>query len=102
MHKRMASIFHTVFSDLDREELGEHIDQWGFWAVRHKHHRRQSPLSTHAWGIACDLNWARNPVGAVGAMHPEIVQIFEYHGFLWGGRFSRVRDDMHFQYCTGY
>ena len=102
VHRRMQPIFEAVFSELDREGLDTEIMQSGFWAPRHKHHRVQSELSTHAYGIAVDLNWARNPVGAIGAMHPEIVAVFEQHGFRWGGRFAGVRDDMHFQYCTGY
>ena len=32
--------------------------------------------------------------------HP-IVQIFEKHGYYWGGRFVKTKDPMHFQYATG-
>lgn len=102
VHRRMGAIFEAVFVDIDRESLADAILQSGFWSPRHKNHRVQSELSTHAYGIAVDLNWARNPVGVLGAMHPRIVAVFERHGFRWGGRFAGVRDDMHFQYCTGY
>jgi hypothetical protein len=102
IHRRMGEIFFAVFSDIDRDGLANEIRQFGTWSVRHKMHDPRRGLSTHSWGIAADINWARNPVGAIGTMHPEIVAIFEAHGFRWGGRFHRVRDDMHFQYCTGY
>jgi hypothetical protein len=50
--------------------------------------------STHAWGIAIDIN-----VGLT--QPPELVAIFEKHGWQWGGRWKKP-DSMHFQRCTGY
>jgi hypothetical protein len=59
--------------------------------------------SMHAWGAAIDINaahadywlWARSaPVNTIPA---EIVEIFERHGFIWGGRWSHY-DTMHFEY----
>ena len=64
--------------------------------------------SMHSWGAAIDLNtatsdywrWARP--GEDGPMYrdripPEIVAVFERHGFIWGGRWSNF-DTMHFEY----
>ena len=67
-------------------------------------------LSPHSWGMAIDLNpqrgaywlWAKGK-GAAAAGKPlagppyEIVQIFEKHGFIWGGKWSHY-DTMHFEY----
>lgn len=64
--------------------------------------------SMHSWGAAIDLNpafsdywrWGRS-VEDVPAYRnripPEIVAVFERHGFIWGGRWSHF-DTMHFEY----
>ena len=66
-------------------------------------------LSPHSWGIAIDLNprhgayWRdRKKTGpeveAMRNSYPqEIVELFEKHGFIWGGKWSHF-DLMHFEY----
>jgi hypothetical protein len=65
-------------------------------------------LSAHGYGIAVDIAPARAHYwrwtgGAKGvpawrnAIPPEIVAVFERHGFIWGGRW-RHYDTMHFEY----
>jgi hypothetical protein len=42
-------------------------------------------------------------MGSAGNMDPRLVELFERHGFTWGGRWSgKNKDPMHFQYCSGY
>jgi D-alanyl-D-alanine carboxypeptidase len=64
--------------------------------------------SMHSWGAAIDINsahadyWLWPRAAAVntgqGAQIPaEIVEIFERHGFIWGGKWSHY-DTMHFEY----
>ena len=64
--------------------------------------------SMHAWGAAIDINtayadywlWHRTGGAApayVNRIPPEIVAIFERHGFIWGGRWAHF-DTMHFEY----
>jgi hypothetical protein len=66
--------------------------------------------SMHAWGAAIDINtaysdyWLWHRAAGGGAMPayvnripPEIVAIFERHGFIWGGRWAHF-DTMHFEY----
>lgn len=101
VHKKLAGVFRDVLGEIDMARLGEEIKQWGVWSTRHKMHSPSRGLSSHSWAIACDINWAENPVGREGKMHPQIVQAFESRGFRWGGRW-RTRDDMHFQYCRNY
>lgn len=101
VHKLLAGVFRDVLGEIDTQRLGDEIKQWGVWSTRHKMHNPKRGLSTHSWAIACDINWSDNPVGRVGGINPKIVQIFENHGFRWGGRW-KVRDDMHFQYCRNY
>lgn len=68
-----------------------------------------SRLSPHSWGIAVDLNprhgsyWRGRKMTGPGVEglrtnYPqEIVEIFEKHGFIWGGKWSHF-DLMHFEY----
>lgn len=101
VHVRMVPIFGHVLGEILSLELDHHIKQFAVWCGRHKNFDPSRSLSSHSWGIACDINWHDNPFGEIGRMNPRIVDIFEGHGFQWGGRWRR-RDDMHFQYCRGY
>ena len=60
--------------------------------------------SAHAWGAAIDINtkfadywlWAKN--GSYRNRIPfDIVDIFERHDFIWGGKWGHF-DTMHFEY----
>jgi hypothetical protein len=64
--------------------------------------------SMHSWGAAIDINTAygdywlghRSGIGDIGYRNRipiEIVEIFERHGFIWGGKWSHY-DTMHFEY----
>jgi hypothetical protein len=59
--------------------------------------------SMHSWGAAIDINaghaeywlWPRRT--PADRMPAEIIEIFERHGFIWGGKWSHY-DTMHFEY----
>jgi len=59
--------------------------------------------SMHAWGAAIDLNtkysddWMWGKGGYRSRMPMQIVEIFEEHGFIWGGKWGHF-DTMHFEY----
>jgi len=60
--------------------------------------------SMHAWGAAIDINtkfadyWMWGPKGPYRNRIPvEIVEVFEKHGFIWGGKWGHF-DTMHFEY----
>jgi hypothetical protein len=64
--------------------------------------------SMHGWGAAIDINpaysdywlWHRSAGGIppyVNRIPPQVVDIFERHGFIWGGRWAHF-DTMHFEY----
>ena len=59
--------------------------------------------SMHSWGAAIDINSAHAeywlwPHAALPPTLPaEIIDIFERHGFIWGGKWSHY-DTMHFEY----
>jgi hypothetical protein len=65
-------------------------------------------MSMHAYAAAIDLNvaisdywlWREHKTGAIpyrNRMPYEIVDIFERHGFIWGGKWYHY-DTMHFEY----
>lgn len=58
--------------------------------------------STHAWGIAIDLEAEKYPLGSLQRMPGEVVQCFTEVGFLYGGDFLGRKDPMHYQYVKGY
>lgn len=60
--------------------------------------------SMHSWGAAIDVNtaysdyWRWSRTGAWrDRIPPEVVAVFERHGFIWGGRWAHF-DTMHFEY----
>lgn len=65
--------------------------------------RGRSSLSTHAYGIAIDINPSENQLGDTTPQMPMwVVQIFKKHGWVWGGDFKSRPDPMHFQRVSGY
>jgi hypothetical protein len=65
-------------------------------------------LSVHAYGAAIDLNsafgdywlWAKGGDGNItwkNRVPLEIVEVFEHHGFIWGGKWYHF-DTFHFEY----
>ena len=62
-----------------------------------------SLLSTHAWGIAVDINPELGPFGAESKQPDFIVEAFKKRGFHWGGDWKMpFTDGMHFQAATGW
>jgi hypothetical protein len=53
-------------------------------------------LSNHSFGLAIDINSTENQRGTVGQMDREVVAIFKYWGFAWGGDWHYT-DPMHFE-----
>jgi hypothetical protein len=53
-------------------------------------------LSTHAWGMAIDVNAFENGLGRKPKLSAGFVKCFKDAGFVWGGDFNRL-DGMHFE-----
>ena len=57
----------------------------------------------HSWGAAIDLNtvraayWLWPRAVAAETLPAQIIDIFERHGFIWGGKWLHY-DTMHFEY----
>lgn len=101
-HRLVVPLVEEAFRQIAARGLQRTVRTFGGgYAYRAK--RGALKPSTHAWGIAIDLNPATNAMGSAGDMDPRLVALLEGFGFLWGGRWAgRGKDPMHFQYCTGY
>lgn len=80
--------------------LGLHteIKTWdGCFNIRPK--RGSSGISTHAWGIAVDLNAKWNPFRGGVTWSEEFLQVWRDIGWICGADWSAAsRDGMHFQW----
>lgn len=101
-HKLLAHSCADVFTHIQSSGLQSKITSFG-GCFSFRPQRTGTKLSTHAWGIALDLNPESNAQGSAGNMDAAVVAIFKQAGFSWGGDWQgSVRDPMHFQFCTGY
>lgn len=85
------------------KSLGLHIFS-GTWNIRNM--RGGNAISTHAWGLAIDISAPYNALGKKPGYNKlsftensEIVKAFEAEGAVWGGRWEKRPDPMHFQFC---
>jgi hypothetical protein len=101
-HRRVVEVFASVFAQVKSSGLESQVSSFGgCFAFRQQ--RTGARLSTHCWGIAIDLNPASNAQGMAGDMNAGLVDIFRGAGFEWGGDWpGKIRDGMHFQFCSGY
>lgn len=101
-HKLIADTFEEVFNQIVEQGLQSTVKTFG-GCYEGRTQRGANVISTHAWGIAIDLNPFENQMGTHGNMDMRLVTLFRKCGFKWGGDFVGSRTDpMHFQFATGY
>jgi len=106
VHRAIADSLLDALTEIC-DTVGEdklHELKWDYWGgcynPRPKTNGRE--LSTHAWGIAIDLNPHFAPYGKPSSGYPKPFWLaFESRGWIWGGRW-RTPDAMHFQAARGY
>lgn len=103
-HKKVGPTLQKVFDDIWAAGLSSHIHSYDGCYVYRTKRKNSKSWSTHAWGIAIDINASSNPMTSKAKMKVSdsqkvIAPFFQKHGFYWGEAFG---DPMHFQYCTGY
>jgi hypothetical protein len=97
-NKQIADRMKAAFEEVKAKGLSDQIHSFdGSYNNRAK--RGGSSKSTHAWGIAFDVNASENPMGSTKqtAGQRQLAAIFEKYGF-----YQLPNDPMHFQYCRGY
>jgi hypothetical protein len=82
--------------ELELDDLLDPDDYGGCWVPRHIGFDETRPLSMHAWGVAFDVNVHTNLYGDPPLLDERIVEVFDRHGFDWGGDW-RTPDGMHFE-----
>ena len=96
-HRIVMDAFAAVLAELEERGLLDTLNPrqyQGCWLGRVIGSSRT--LSHHSWGLAVDVNV--NPADVFTAdLHPEVIDVFRAHGFVWGGDFLRP-DEPHFEY----
>ena len=64
--------------------------------------RGGSKASTHAWGIAIDLEPEKYPLGSDKRFPQAVIDVFHKFGFFYGGDFEHRKDPMHWQLAVNY
>lgn len=107
-HKRGAMQLLAFFADVEAEGLLGIVRTWnGSYVPRFKRGRAVggglADISSHAWGIAFDVNaqWNRVAMPPARAGQPgsvaELAPIAHRHGFVWGGSFVGRPEGSHFE-----
>lgn len=96
-HRAIVPDLEDALSALARRGLDTLVDPAGYGGCFNPRLTRSGDsVSRHAWGIAVDLNVPDNPFGSAGDQDPRLVEVFEEHGFVWGGEWL-VPDPHHFE-----
>lgn len=97
-HRAFLPALRGALEELQRRNLAWLVDPAGFAGC---HAARLvsagGPLSRHAWGIAVDLNWHKNPLGRASTQDPRLVEAMRRWGLTWGGEWL-VPDAAHFEF----
>ena len=93
--------------EVTQRGLGSTIDtadfrrEGGCWSPRVVRLGDGGRISSHAWGVAVDINGDANVLGQAPHQDPRLVAIMRAHGFVWGGDFLRP-DGEHFEWVGTY
>lgn len=113
-HKLLVQPLQDIMDEIRKTYITYYSGCGGGYANRSM--RGSGKKSTHAWGIALDLNVPFNPLGksweenlvrykrnafVFTPEHP-IIKLFLDRGFVWGGNFKHRKDPMHLQFCKNY
>lgn len=102
LHERAVEPFLALWQAWETAGLLGDVLSWdGSYVPRRV--RGARTLSSHAFGIAFDINARWNPLGHTPALAREpgsvirLVRLANQYGFFWGGHFRSRPDGMHFE-----
>jgi D-alanyl-D-alanine carboxypeptidase len=104
-HFLIVDNFLKALEALQKNGLSKYVQNYGGIYNDRKVRGKEGKAgkdSTHAWGIAIDLEPKKYPLGSADRFPDEVVSIFEECGFFYGGDFKGRKDPMHFQFAKGY
>jgi hypothetical protein len=101
-HKLAVDNFVKAFTDIKNADLTSQVKNYGGIYTQRSIRGYASHPSTHAWGIAVDLEPLLYPLGSLNRFPDGIVKIFNDAGFFYGGDFLSRLDPMHFQLARAY
>lgn len=96
VHKGVATNIKAAFAELESRGL---LSMIGHWCGSFRQRVQRKTLTAHAFGLAFDLNCTSEDERRVqdDPHWPEVIKIFQDHGFAWGGGWRNFADPMHFQ-----
>lgn len=101
-HKKAAGQVQALFAEWEKKDLLKYVLTYEGSYNPRLIRGSSTNLSTHAFGIAFDINYNWNKLNTIPALVGEygsvrlLVETANKHGFYWGGHFSRL-DGMHFE-----
>lgn len=103
LHKKVVGVYTAAFTEVSKTftpaEIKENHLDISAGTYNYRPMRNGTRLSVHSWGIAIDMDPARNPFPSTwreGMLNHEFADILEKHGLWWRGR-KGDNDPMHFQ-----
>jgi D-alanyl-D-alanine carboxypeptidase-like protein/LysM domain-containing protein len=101
VHKRIARLVDMLLDETERR--GYQCDQTQTGGYVNRQIRKTGKSSNHAWGLALDYNWRRNPATFDGKVHSDfpawVVPLWNQYGFANGGHYrGSFKDPMHFEF----
>jgi hypothetical protein len=90
---RLARLFEARAPEYASTVATGELDDWSY---EDRNVRGAAVKSSHAFGIAIDINALANVLGTTGDMPMEVVLQWKAEGGEWGGDWSRL-DPMHFE-----
>lgn len=100
-HRLIKDQILWALNEIGRRGLAGHVRNYG-GVYEDRNIRGINAPSTHAWGIAIDIEPGTYPLGSTKRLPAELVEIFAKAGFTYGGDFPGRKDPQHFQYAKNY
>lgn len=96
----MRSLYWDVKGTITNNHWTDRVKR-GIWGKDCRYIEGTTKVSTHAWGIAIDINSLYEHVGPTHihahSVDAAVAGVFQQHGWTWGKVFG---DAMHFQYAS--